>query len=170
MKQITLLIMIGLQLNGFAQDSNTQAEAMQKLNQLAGNWQGKGWIQERGTRSDFRQVENVQYKLGGTTLLIEGKGYVEDSLIFEAMAVISYDEVNNRYRFNSFLADGKYVEANGNFNDDGSFYWQFEVPGGGVVKYDIYMTDTTWKEKGSYAPKDVDQSYPFLEMNLTKKN
>ncbi len=170
MKHITVLFLISFQLNVYAQNGHVQATAMEKLKQLEGHWQGQGWIQERGDRSDFRQSENVQFKLGGTTLLIEGKGYVEDSLIFQAMAIISYDVINKHYRFNSFLADGKYVEANGNFNDDGSFYWQFEVPGGGVVKYDIYMTDTTWNEKGSYSPKDTDQSYPFLKMNLTKKN
>ena len=125
-------------------------------------------MQQGKTRNDFRQTEDVQEKLDGTTLLIEGNGYAGDSLIFQAMAVISYDTEVGHYRFNSFLADGKYVEASGKFNDDGSFDWQFKVPNGGTIKYHIVFTATTWQEKGYYSPDNGNQWYPFLEMNLTK--
>lgn len=144
--------------------SNTE---MHKLDNLIGHWRGEGWMQQGNNRSNFSQTEHVQTKLNGTTLLIEGNGYSGDSLIFQAMAVASFDQESDKYRFNSFLADGKYVEATGFFNDDSSFTWQFDVPGG-KVKYNIVFTSTTWREKGYYKAAAGDQWYNFLEMNLTK--
>ncbi len=140
---------------------------MNKLSNLIGHWQGEGWIQQGNNRSNFKQTEHVQAKLNGTTLLIEGNGYSGDSLIFQAMAIASFDPQTDKYRFNSFLADGKYVEASGDFNVDGSFVWQFDVPGG-TVKYEIDFSSTIWQERGFYSPDAGNQWYPFLEMNLTK--
>ena len=169
MKHIFILLAILSGTFGYAQSHEpAEAEEMRKLADLIGHWQGEGWMQRGNTRSEFRQTEDVQTKLDGTTLLIEGHAYAGDSLIFQAMAVISYDNQNNQYRFNSFLADGKYTEASGKFNDDGSFDWQFEVPNGGTIKYHIIFTATTWQEKGYYSPDGGSQWFPFLEMNLIK--
>jgi hypothetical protein len=144
------------------------ASQMEKLSNLIGHWEDEGWMQQGNNRHNFRQTEDVQAKLNCTTLLIEGNGYAGDSLIFQAMAVASYDQQAGQFRFNSFLADGKYTEASGKFNEDGSFTWQFDVPNGGTIKYNILFTSTNWQEKGYYSPDGGSQWYPFLEMNLTK--
>jgi hypothetical protein len=168
MKPITTIILLILCLNIQAQDIGKIKSAMDKLAVLEGEWQGSGWIQQQGPRLEFTQHEKVERKLNGTLLLIEGKGFENDSLAFNAMAMASFDEKANRYRFNSFLYDGKYTQAEGWFDEAGIFHWQFGVPGGGTVRYSITATEHKWLEKGAYQPKDVDQWYPFMQMELTK--
>ena len=157
-----------LALNIQAQDIAKIQEAIDRLAILEGEWQGTGWIQQQGPKIEFKQTESVQRKLNGTTLLIEGKGFESDSLAFNAMAMASYNEQTDKYRFNSFLADGKYTEAEGWFDDAGIFHWQFPVPGGGTVRYSIAATESTWLEKGAYNPNGTQQWYPFMQMELTK--
>ena len=141
---------------------------MNRLAILEGEWQGSGWIQQQGPKMAFKQSEKVERKLNGTVLLIEGKGFENDSLAFNAMAMASYDEANNKYRFNSFLSDGKYTQAEGWFDDAGIFHWQFDVGNTGTVRYSIAATETTWLEKGAYNPKGREEWYPFMQMELTK--
>ena len=150
-----------------AQDISKIQAAIDKLSVLEGQWKGTGWVQMQGIRTDFVQTEKVERRLNGTTLLIEGKGYENDSLAFNAMAMASFNPETDKYRFNSYLADGKYTEAEGWFDETGIFHWQFEVPGG-TVRYSFTVTDEQWIEKGAYQPKTITEWYPFMQMELTK--
>ena len=169
MKKVLLIPLVVSYFNMYGQEQTpAQSTEMDKLSALVGQWEGEGWIQLQNTRTEFKHTELVQRKLDGTTLLIEGKGYAEGNLVFEAMAVASYNSDAGKYRFNSFLADGKYTEASGEFNEDGSFEWSFKVANGGTVKYHIFFNPTSWHETGHYSPDNGNQWYDFMEMNLTR--
>ncbi len=112
--------------------ASTQREEMKKLNFLVGEWKGAGWIiAPDGKRSEFIQAENIQYKVGGLTLLIEGKGQDKSSStdIFEALAVISYDEKAKIYRMRSYTTEGRSGEAEAKLIEDG-LEWGMQFPGG----------------------------------------
>lgn len=167
MKTITTILFF-LCLNIQAQDLSLQQQAIDRLAVLEGQWQGSGWmVDPQGKRSEFTQTEDVQRKLNGTALLIEGNGYANDSLVFQAMATATYDAEKQKYRFHSHLADGRYTEAEGWFDSEDIFHWQFPVPNG-TVRYSIEMSKTNWLEKGAYQPKDREEWYPFMQMELTK--
>ena len=168
MKKIIILLVLFSGFNASAQNLEKIKMNMLKLAPMVGNWQGSGWIQQQDRRIEFDQKEEINMKLDGTALLIEGSGFENDSLMFQAMAVASFNEVTGKYRFNSFLADGKTTEAEGWFDEEGIFHWQFEVPNGGTVKYTIEFNDTTWTEKGEFSPPNVEQWFPFMAMNLKK--
>ena len=68
---ILLAILTGTYANAQNHESSTAPE-MEKLSNLIGHWEGNGWIQRGNIRNEFRQTEDVQVKLNGTTLLIEG--------------------------------------------------------------------------------------------------
>ena len=52
-----------------------QVEAVKKLDLWVGEWKGTGWASAgRDERYDFTIVEKVQRKVGGSVLLIEGRG------------------------------------------------------------------------------------------------
>src|SRR5208283_1827028 len=52
-----------------------QVEAVKKLDLWVGEWKGTGWASAgRDERHDFTIVEKVQRKVGGSVLLIEGRG------------------------------------------------------------------------------------------------
>jgi len=165
-KLITVLLIVSVAAQ--AQELDKIKSAMAKLAILEGQWQGTGWIQQGNSRSEFSQTEDVQSKLDGTTLLIEGKGYENDMLKFNAMAIASFDPIADKYRFHSFLNDGRFTAAEGWFDDENVFHWQFAVPSRGTVRYTIVLTEESWQEKGAFNPVNTEQWYPFMEMNLTK--
>jgi hypothetical protein len=97
-----------------------QREAMKKLEFLVGRWQGPASV-SRGPGEPLRitQSENVQFKLDGLVLLIEGEGRNADGkVVFGALATVVYDDTTSTFRFRAH-SDGRYldtelkVEANG---------------------------------------------------------
>jgi len=151
-----------------AQKVEVITEKMNKLSALIGDWEGSGWYQQgRSERHNIKQHEHIESKLNGTVLLVEGKGYIADTLSFNALAFFSFDQEKNSYKIESHLADGKSTIATGSFNENGQFIWGFKVPQGNI-RYTMTITDTTWNEYGEYS-SDGEQWWEFMEMNLTKK-
>ncbi|MDQ3373255.1 MAG: hypothetical protein M3521_05145, partial [Acidobacteriota bacterium] len=63
---------------------------MKKLDRLVGQWQGTGWIQQGKNRETFAGTENVQRKINGLALLVEGNfKNKEGVVIHETLAVLS---------------------------------------------------------------------------------
>ncbi len=91
---------------------NTQREAMRKLSFLAGHWSGPVTI-VRGPGEPFHliQTEDVEYKLDGLVLLIEGHSTSASGQVrFSALATISFDDVSHTYRFRAYN-DGHYLDT-----------------------------------------------------------
>jgi len=73
-----------------------QREAMRKLSFLAGHWSGPVTI-VRGTDEALHltHIEDVEYKLDGLVLLIEGESTSADGkVLFRALATIAYDDTS----------------------------------------------------------------------------
>lgn len=154
---------------GKTQDLKKKSAEMSKLDFMVGTWEGSGWYRTPdGKIRNFTQKEDVDSKLDGLVLVVEGKGYLENgNNIHNAFAMITYDEQSQKYSFNSHLADGKSIEADGWFNGE-DFEWGFELPQGGSILYSINYENDTWTESGKYSP-DGNQWYPFIEMTLKRK-
>jgi len=74
----------------------TQREAVKKLEFLAGTWSGDAKVQfGQSGPIELTQTEEVQYKLGGLILLIEGTGRAKSDgkVAFHALATISFDDI-----------------------------------------------------------------------------
>jgi len=71
---------------------------MKKLDYMIGKWQGEGWMERDGQRHTFAGTENVQSKLSGIVMLVEGlfkgkaTGSAEVVTVHETLGVLSYDE------------------------------------------------------------------------------
>ena len=174
MKAISLAIVIQLLvfLHGNAQpnyDTTAKKEAITKLSMLIGSWEGSGWASSPdGSRNEFTQSETIETKLDGIALLVQGLGKRKstEEVIHDALAIITYDEVDSTYSFQSYLAIGQSTTAKGYF-ENGKFIWGFEVPSG-QVKYTITIRERSqWNEIGEFS-RDGNQWYPFMEMNLEK--
>src|SRR5438477_10016472 len=82
-----------------------QVAAIKKLDAWVGEWKGSGWAATgRDQRSEFTIVEKVQRKVGGSVLLVEGRGTKKadagnEVVVHEALAVVSYDGKAKRYRW-----------------------------------------------------------------------
>lgn len=102
-----------------------QREAMHKLSFLAGRWTGPVKIvRGAGEPLHLTQTEDVEYKLDGLVLLVEGKSTsTEGKVMFSALATIAYDDASHSYRFRAYN-DGHYVDTELSAPANG-FSWSF---------------------------------------------
>jgi hypothetical protein len=158
-----------------AQPPNAAHKAeMKKLEFLAGKWRGDATISRGKESTVVKQTEDVQFKLDGTVLLVEGTGRGklpgrdEEGVVFNALAVISYDAAEKKHRIKAYRMEGASVEADLTFTDKG-FAWGFSPPGGKVqVRYTMTLTPRgEWHEVGEYS-QDGQTWNRFFEMTLTR--
>src|SRR5882672_3909034 len=129
MRFTLLALLLGVALICSAQQPNVaaQRDAMKKLEFLAGKWSGDALV-SRGPGEPMKvvQSENVQFKLDGLVLLIEGTGRSADGkVVFQALATVSYDDSTSIYRFRAYN-DGRYLDTELKVIPQG-FMWGFEA-------------------------------------------
>ena len=85
-------------------DVSVQKTAMEKMKFLAGTWTGEAVISLGPDKQiTVRQTEEVEYKLDGTVMLIEGTGRDDSGkVVFNAMAVVSFDQKSGTYRIRAW--------------------------------------------------------------------
>ncbi|MBL8543386.1 MAG: hypothetical protein JNJ63_06210 [Hyphomonadaceae bacterium] len=131
-------------------DLAAQRAAIERLAPLVGRWEGEANV--LGPRPmQVHQTERVERELGGLVLLIHGAGYANPdhsgAPVFEAMAVISYDERADRYEFRSYTG-GHANTGSAEFLPNGDLRWSPAIPGPVQMRYTISFAGTTWREVG----------------------
>jgi hypothetical protein len=125
---------------------DVQREAMRKLAFLAGQWSGPVTI-VRGQSGELHltQTENVEYKLDGLVLLIEGKSTNADGKVqFNALATVAYDDASRTYHFRAYN-EGRYLDTELSVPSNG-FSWSFAA-GPAHVANTMHLTDKgEWSE------------------------
>jgi hypothetical protein len=111
-------------------DLRSQRDAMRKLSFLAGKWTGRA-RQFRGAAEpvELLQTEEVQFKLDGLILMIEGigKALAEGQPVLQALGIISYDDESATYRMRAFN-DGRFLETELKFlSDTPGLAWGFTM-------------------------------------------
>jgi hypothetical protein len=119
---------------------------MHKLSFLAGTWSGPiTVIRGPGEPLHLTQSENVQYKLDGLVMLVEGKSTGADGKVsFGALATISYDDASHAYRIRAYH-DGRYLDAELSVVNNG-FSWQFQSGPAHVVNTMQLTKNGEWSE------------------------
>jgi hypothetical protein len=104
---------------------DAQREAMRKLSFLAGHWSGSVTVvRGPGEPLHLTQTEDVEYKLDGLVLLIEGKSTsAGGKVLFSALATIAYDDASHTYRLRAYN-DGHYLDTELSVPANG-FSWSF---------------------------------------------
>jgi uncharacterized protein DUF1579 len=147
-----------------------QREAMKKLGFLAGKWSGDATTSRGpGETVKVKQTEEVQFKLGGLVLLIEGTGRNPDTaeVMFNALATISYDETAKVYRFRAHN-DGRYLDTELQVPENG-FEWGYKA-GAADVRFVMRLNDKgEWVETGDVKLGDNPPRRTF-QMTLRKQN
>lgn len=143
-----------------------QREALAALDFLDGEWRGQAVVYGPEGARTLTQTERVGSLLGGSVRVIEGRGYdAEGQTVFNAMAVISWNERENRYGFHSW-ANGYSGDYKFERTGDG-FRWETPAGPGARIEYVATVRDGTWHEVGSYVaegqpPRQV------IDMRLTR--
>jgi len=156
-----LMISFSLSLAAQQPDSSSvdvQRGAMRKLSFLAGHWSGPVTIvRGPGEPLHLTQTEDVQYRLDGLVLLVEGKSTSADGkVLFNALATIAYDDASRTYRFRAYH-DGHYVDTEISVPANG-FSWSFTAGPAHIVSTMHLTSKGEWNEVteatvGSYPPQ-----------------
>ena len=129
-----------------ASNVEAQREAMHKLSFLIGHWSGPVTV-VRGPSGALHltQTEDVEYKLDGLVLLIEGKSTsAEGKVAFNALATIAYDDAAHAYHFRAYN-DGHYLDTELTVSDK-NFSWGFTAGQAHIVNT-MRLTDKgEWSE------------------------
>ena len=94
---------------------------------------------------------------------MEGKGTSNGNVFHKALAIVSFDNEEDQYKFRSYLANGRKGEFKAELID-GKFYW-YPMDN---MRYIIEINDQGhWYEKGEY--NNQGNWFQFFEMTLEKK-
>ena len=152
-------------------------EKMKAFDAWAGKWHGEGTIQMGpGEPKKTTVEETIEFKLDGMILLVEGIGRSpdlqtsENKIVHHALAILSYEQATNVYKFNTYLKDGKSAQAWFNIVKENNYQWGFDVPGG-KIKYSITIhSGNLWNEVGEFSRDNGLTWMKYFEMNLKKEN
>ncbi len=152
MRLVRIACVLALAVTSYGQpppDVAAQREAMKKLAFLVGKWSGEAVV-IRGPGGPLKvlQTEDVQYKLNGLVLLVEGTGRnpATGDLVFNALAAISYDDAARTYRFRSYN-DGRYLDTDLKVSGDG-FEWGYKADTA-TVRFVMHLNEQgEWTEIG----------------------
>lgn len=151
-------------------------DAMKKLDYLAGKWKGEATIQLGPDRKEkLTQSETVEYRLGGTIMVVEGvgtgklPGQDKEGVVFNAYAVVSYDAAKKEYAMKAYRAEGVSVDAWIKVADKG-FEWGFANAEPKIdIRYTMKLTAKgEWHEVGEMSRDGGKTWNKFFEMTLTK--
>lgn len=146
--------------------SAAQREALAALDILDGEWRGQAVVHGPGGTETLTQTERVGSLLGGSIKVIEGRGYAADgSTVFNAVAVISWDEREGRYRFRSW-ANGFSGDYRFERTEDG-FRWETPAGPNARIEYVATIRDGTWHEIGTWIAEGQPPRQ-MIDMRLTR--
>jgi hypothetical protein len=154
---LALLVVCGLALAAPQPPSNaadTQRQAMRKLNFLVGRWRGPVTVvRGPGEPLHLIQTEDVESRLDGLVLLIEGKSTGADgNAPFQALATIAFDEATRTYRFRAYN-EGHYLDTELTVIPDG-FSWGFAAGPAHIVNTMHLTSKGQWQESTEVAVGD----------------
>ena len=153
-------------------DFAAKSEAMKKLAFLAGNWEGTGSIQFGDGKSEFHGTEEVEQKIGGLAVVVEGLHKIQlpdgkERVIHNALGIISYSPKSESYQFTAHLATGRSGNYPAKLIDDTTFEWMIPDSPVGKIRYTIKIEKDTWHEVGEIS-RDGKEWSKFFEMTLKK--
>ena len=135
---------------------------------MTGQWEGTGTSYTREGSVEFKVVETIVYAADSTTLLIKGLGFDEQGINHHDAVGILYHE-DGAYHLHAFTKQGQNVIAYVTKTGDQSFDWGFDLPNGARIKYSASFTEDSWEESGTYTTPDGAQSFPTVQMKLSRK-
>lgn len=144
-------------------DLEKQRVAMRRLSFLVGSWAGEAHVLRATDGSTtLVQTEEVQYKLDGLILVIEGTGRTatDHAPALQALGVISYDDATAAYQIRAWN-DGRFLESEVQLLEDGKgLRWGFgvgEIRSSSLLKIgrDGEWTETAELTIGSQLPRKL---------------
>ncbi len=168
---LTLIAHLGI----FAQGNPQPViEKMRAFAWMEGDWQGEAWyLGADRTKTVITQNEDVNYKLDGAILTMEGTGSQKGenggdmTTVFRAFGVLTWNAEASKYVLRAYR-DGNFIDSEVVSNGDGSYSWFIDVPYG-KTRYTLRHTDDgAWNERGEFSRDDGETWMQIFEMTIRK--
>lgn len=150
-----------------------QLTAMRPFDRWIGTWRGSGWsTTQTGERIEFNLVETVERKVGGTVLLLDGRGTATNGaapgrVTHDGLVVLYYDERTGKYHWNGHEIGRDAMNVEATLVDDG-LAWSLPVGEGATVRFTITWDERRWHEVGEFSA-DGSNWTRFMEINLLRQ-
>jgi hypothetical protein len=143
--------------------------AMRPFDRWIGEWSGSGWsTSATGERTEFTLVESVRPKVGGSVLLLEGRGTTASGTVtHDGLVVLYYDEKAGGYRWNGHDLGRAPIDAEAKLVD-GGLEWSIAPDGRTTVRFRIQFDEKRWHEVGEVSVGGTTWTR-FMEMNLLRR-
>ncbi|MCG8650866.1 MAG: hypothetical protein MI861_13590 [Pirellulales bacterium] len=157
-----------------SQPTEATRQAMAKLNFLDGRWEGTGTLtMGPGRKENCRVIESCQFKLQRSVLVLEGQGTIASTdgssqIVHDAMAILSWDAQQNRYRMRSYRAGSELLDPEIEVQEN-RIVWSFKDARAGQIRFTLTVEGDRWKEIGEVSPPGVNRWFPFFEMQLRRQ-
>lgn len=178
MKNIFMILcLVALATTGRLSAQGSDVANQEKMKVFAlwtGKWHGEGTMHTGGEMKTITVDKNIELKLDGRVLVMEGVGKSKDEytqeevVVHHAFGILSYDETSHEYKLRTYLTNGRTADVSLKVLDGERFQWYFDSPPG-KVRYTINVdrTKSTWKETGEYSA-DGTVWRKFFDVNLVK--
>jgi len=169
MKKLLTILLLLAGYAAHAQDAVAERlEKMSHVKFLAGQWKGTGWMLIDGKKEWFDQTENINTKLDGGVIMVEGMGKVPQTgrVIHNALAMLTYDVVKKQYRWTSTTTAGYITDIVPEVSHE-KFVWMLSSRGG-KIRYTISLDKGDWLEIGEQSNDDGKTWTQNFEMRLKK--
>lgn len=155
-----------------APDRAAQAEAMEAIAFLLGDWEGSGWIRMGPERSEFTSSERVRGAAGGLAIVVEGVHRAQlpdgtEKVVHDALGVLTWSSETESYRFATKLENGLGGDYTARRTEAGDLEWAIPVPGR-EMRYTIHVEGDEWRETGSMSTDGGETWTEFFGMTLRR--
>lgn len=155
-----------------------QPAAQNPLDQMSfmvGKWEGDGWMMVPGAgKVAFRGYEQVERKLQGKALLVEGHFTAkvgpeqQERVVHEALSVLFYEPKAKQFRFRTHTLRGGAGDHELKLTGEKAWEWTLEPPDGSKVRYRTTFAGGDWHEVGERSTDGGQTWTQFIEMRLKK--
>ena len=169
MKKILILILLMAGYAAHAQDAAAERlEKMSNVKFLVGQWKGTGWMLIDGKKQYFDQTENINAKLDGGVIIVEGMGKVPQTgrVIHNALGMLTYDVAKKQYRWTSTTTSGYISDVAPDVSHE-KFVWMLSGRAG-KIRYTITSDKGDWLEIGEQSNDEGKTWTQNFEMRLKK--
>ena len=145
------------------------AKKLTEFAYMIGDWEGSGTTYTQNGVREFRAVESVKFGADSTVILVQGQGFNQENIKDHDAFGVMYLDDTGTIRMHAFSMQGYHTIAEVTKTGAHSFEWGFDLPNNGKINYKVSFTEDTWQESGTYTTPDGNNTYPTLNMTLTRK-
>lgn len=150
-----------------------EVAALAPLDLWVGAWSGSGWTQFPGApRVEFELSERVQRRVGGSVLLVEGRGTTRDAqggrtVTHDGLVLVYFDERTGRYHWHGHDVGRDPIDVEPQVRERALEWSLVAADGKTTLRFTIELDEREWREVGELSA-DGERWTQFMALTLRR--